>query len=103
MISSKTDWASGSGTRDALWLSYHARSYLTCRCSGSESTEDPEQTHLIVAQDLIESLGLVRDMEAVLTEAAYLVGLLYGCKLLRSSFYIIRIFVWVMNEGEFAE
>ena len=42
-------------------------------------------------------------METMLTGAAYLVGLLYGCELLRGTLDITWIFVRVMNESEFTK
>lgn len=100
-MSSKTDWASGSGTRDALWLSYQARSYLTCQFQLQSEWLALGKAHLVIAEDLIENIRL--GMDWVRTEAAYLVSLLYGRKFLGGAVYIIRVLVGVVNESELAK
>ena len=57
-ISSKMVSASGSGTSDALWESYHARSYLHFKISGCLFVlSGGSVTHLVITENLADEIG----------------------------------------------
>ena len=76
-MSSKTEPASGSGTSEARWLSYHARSYLVRDVRRGCAVV--WRTYLIIAEDLVR--------------------LLKGREALRRALGIVGVLVWVMDQG----